>query len=107
MIAGPYRSGSDNPEQWKKNLHAMNEAAFAVFKKGHTPVIGVNMALPIIQAMGEEHYNDLMMPISLSLTDKCDAILRIGGPSKGADQEVERFVTKNLPVYYSLDEIQP
>lgn len=105
MIAGPYRSGSDDPRQWAQNLKAMNEYAHQVFLKGHIPVIGVNAALPVIEAAGEEHYEALMMPISLALAERCDAVLRIGGPSEGADQEVELIQKKGLPVYFSLEDI--
>ena len=47
MIAGPYRSGSNDPKVWQENLNAMNRVALQVFELGHTPIIGVNMALPI------------------------------------------------------------
>ena len=105
MIAGPYRSGSDNPALWQENLDAMNAAAWQVFRIGHIPVIGVNLALPVIQAAGEEHYEELMMPISLAIAERCDAVLRIGGPSGGADREVDSFRTRGLPIYTSLEEI--
>lgn len=105
MIAGPYRSGSQDPKVWEENLKQMNQFAHAVFLKGHTPVIGVNMALPIIREVGEEHYDALMMPISLALTEVCDAILRIGGPSTGADQEVDEFRKRGRPIYRTLSEI--
>jgi len=106
MIAGPYTSGSSDKEQWKKNHEELNKMAHQVFLMGHIPVIGVNAALPIIEAVGEDSFDDLMMPISLALAERCDAVLRIGGPSKGADQEVEVFLKKGLPVFYQLDEIE-
>ena len=84
MVSGPYRSDSDDPDVWKENLRSMNEAAYEVFKKGHTPLIGVNAALPIIAEAGEDKYEEIMMPISLALANICDAVLRIGGDSKGA-----------------------
>ncbi len=105
MIAGPYRSGSDDPDTWKSNLDAMNMAAYEVFKKGHTPIIGVNMALPVIESAGEDQYDSLMMPISLALALRCDAVLRIGGVSSGADREVKLFEERGLPVYTSLEEV--
>ncbi len=105
MIAGPYRHGSDDPIVWKQNLEAMNKAAYAVFQKGHIPIIGVNAALPIIETTGEHVYDEVMMPLSLELTRRCDAILRIGGSSNGADQEVQRFKDRDVPVYFSLEEI--
>lgn len=103
MIAGPYRSGSSDPKQWKANLSRLNEVAWQVFQKGHIPVIGVNIALPVIEAAGAEHYEEIMMPLSLALAEKCDAILRIEGISSGADKEVRLFEEKGLPVYHRLE----
>jgi hypothetical protein len=105
MVAGPYRSGSDNPEQWQSNLGKLNRAAIEVFNKGHLPIIGVNMALPVIQQAGSDKYSSIMMPLSLELAKRCDAILRIGGKSSGADQEVEIIRNKGGQVFLSPDEI--
>ena len=91
MVSGPYRGGARTEADRQANLDAMNRAAYEVFAKGHVPVIGVNMALPIIQVRGPEAYDEIMMPVSLALADRCDACLRIGGASRGADDEVERF----------------
>lgn len=105
MISGPYRRGAKTEADRQANLDAMNRAAYEVFRLGHVPVIGVNMALPIITVMGADRYDEIMMPVSLALVDRCDACLRIGGPSKGADDEVERFRAAGKPVYRRLDEI--
>ena len=105
MISGPYRAGSKTEADRQANLDAMNRAAYEVFRLGHVPVIGVNMALPIISVMGADRYDEIMMPVSLALVDRCDACLRIGGPSKGADDEMEQFRTAGKPVYRRLEEI--
>lgn len=105
MVSGPYRGGARTEADRQANLDAMNRAAYEVFAKGHVPVIGVNMALPIIQVRGPEAYDEIMMPVSLALADRCDACLRIGGASKGADDEVERFEAVGKPVYRRLDQI--
>jgi hypothetical protein len=105
MITGPYRSGADNPEQWQSNLAELNKVAVEILKKGHTPIIGVNMALPIIEQAGDDKYESIMMPLSLELAKRCDAVLRIGGPSTGADQEVEAIKSGSGKIYLSLDEI--
>jgi hypothetical protein len=68
-------------------------------------VVGVNLALPMIESAGASSWDEIMMPVSLALAERCDACLRIGGPSKGADEEVERFHARGLPVYRSVDEI--
>ena len=106
MIAGPYSSGAPSPEARAANLRVLNQAALEIFEMGHVPVIGVNMALPMIEAAGEGAYERIMMPLSLSLVDRCDACLRIGGASSGADEEAERFRRLGRPVFFSLDEIR-
>jgi hypothetical protein len=105
MIAGPYRGSSSDREAWAKNHQLLNRYALEVLRKGHIPVIGVNAALPMIEAAGMEHFDSIMMPVSLAVAERCDAVLRVGGASVGADQEVAIFVKKGLPVFYSPDEI--
>ena len=46
-----------------------------------------------------------MAPMSLALVARCDACLRIGGASRGADDEVKLFEAAGKPVYRSLAEI--
>jgi hypothetical protein len=105
MVSGPYRSGAASAAERARNLTELNRAALALFRAGHVPVIGVSVALPLIEAAGESAYDEIMMPLSLSLADRCDACLRVGGPSTGADQEAARFRATGRPVYASLDEV--
>ena len=107
MVAGPYGSGAATPAARAANLRAMNAAAHEVWKRGHVPVIGVNMALPLIEAAGDEQYEAIMMPLSLALAERCDAVLRIGGASQGADREVALIRAKGGRVFQSVAEIDP
>ncbi len=102
MIAGPYTATVSDAER-EANLQVLNQAALAVLRMGHTPVIGVNMALPVIAAGGG--YDEVMMPLSLALAERCDACLRVGGPSAGAEAEMDRFRARGLPIYAGLDEV--
>jgi len=101
-IAGPYSASTE--EQRNRNFDAMNIAAANVYRKGHIPFIGVNMALPIVAKGVVQDPYEAVMQISLAVIDKCDAILMIG-ESKGANREKDLIVSKGLPVYYSIDEI--
>lgn len=105
MVAGPYRSGAKDDDARTANLDAMNRAALAVWRLGHTPVIGVNMALPMIEAAGDDCYDDVMTPVSLALAERCDAILRIGGPSGGADKEVDIIRAKGGQVFTDIADV--
>jgi len=105
MISGPYSTNAPTPAARQSNLDAMNRAALEVFRRGHTPIVGVNLALPIIHIAGPSHFDELMMPISLAAAARCDAVLRIGGPSKGADDEAALFAAQGKPVYRNLSEV--
>lgn len=105
MISGPYSTGANNDADREANLLALNQAAYQVFRRGHVPIIGVNMALPVIQVAGPQMYDAIMMPLSLALADRCDAILRIEGLSRGADDEVERVRARGGHVYHGVEEI--
>jgi hypothetical protein len=106
LVAGPYATGAATPAERAANLRRLNEAALAVQRLGHVPVIGVNAALPLIELAGDAHYDAIMLPLSLALAERCDAVLRIGGTSSGADREVERIRARGGRVYRSLDEIR-
>jgi hypothetical protein len=106
MVAGPYSAGGADAARRAANLRVLNEAALALHRAGHVPVIGANMALPVIEAAGGgEAYQAIMMPLSLALAERCDACLRIGGASRGADDEMARFRAAGKPVYRSLEEV--
>jgi hypothetical protein len=63
------------------------------------------MALPVIGAAGDDQFDSIMMPLSLALAERCDAVLRVGGPSKGADREVELIRRKGGKVFREPAEI--
>jgi hypothetical protein len=111
LIAGPYRSGTnDDPEKIEANVHVMESFAVPIFKKGHVPMLGEWLALPLLRLagskqIGDEIFNEIFQPIAEMLLDKCDAVLRVGGPSQGADLMVDVGKNKGLKIYYELDEI--
>lgn len=111
LIAGPYRSGTnDDPELMHENLEKLEAMALPIFRKGHIPMIGEWVALPLLnlagsQKPGDEVWNEIQYPVAHRLLEKCDAVLRIPGASAGADQDVKIAKERCLKVYYNLDEI--
>jgi len=111
LIAGPYRSGTDNdPVRIKNNMDRLEAPALPIFKKGHVPMIGEWVANPLIKMAGSKEVGDsifteIQYPASHRVLAKCDAILRIEGASNGADQDVELAKKLGLKVYYDLNEI--
>jgi hypothetical protein len=39
------------------------------------------------------------------MLEKCDAVLRLEGASKGADEDVKKAKERGLKVYYSIDDV--
>jgi hypothetical protein len=111
LVAGPYRSGTDDrPELLEANVSAMLDVALRLFRVGHLPVLGEWFALPLIEhagsgRIGDDTFNEIFHPVSRRLIAKCDACLRIGGPSTGADEMVSLARQMNKPVYFKFEEV--
>ena len=111
LIAGPYRSGTgDDPEKIAANVRTMESYALPIFRLGHIPVLGEWFALPLVSLAGSRHigdetFNEIFHPIAERLLQKCDAVLRVGGASAGADLMVKVAHSRGLPVYAEIDHI--
>jgi hypothetical protein len=111
LIAGPYLSGTGgNPEKIAANRARLESFALPVYERGHLPLIGEWLALPIIHAAGgrspgDAVYSAYQYPVAHRLLDRCDAVLRIPGDSRGADMDVARARELGLPVYFEVDEL--
>lgn len=111
LIAGPYASGTDgDPERMAQNLRRLEEAAWPIFEAGHVPMIGEWVALPVLASAGASGPDDpladeVMYPTAERLLQHCDAVLRLPGASRGADQDVAIAQARGIPVYRSLEEI--
>jgi hypothetical protein len=104
LVAGPYRSGTDgDPAKMAANADAMYRAALDVFRKGHLPVTGEALALSLIELGGG--FDEVFHPIARRLVDRCDAVLRIGGPSTGADEMVARGRAAGARIVHSVAEL--
>ena len=112
LIAGPYRSGTQGDAALiANNLQRLEAAALQVYQRGHIPVIGEWLALPLAKAAGSQYLGDeisesLLYPVAHRLITRCDAIFRIEGESKGADQDIEVAKRLGLKIYRTLEEIE-
>ena len=111
LIAGPYRSGTnDDPVLIARNVEAMTDTALRLFRAGHLPLLGEWFALPLIEhagskGIGDAVFDEIFHPISRRLVQKCDACLRIGGPSKGADEMVALARSFDREVFFKLEDV--
>jgi hypothetical protein len=111
LIAGPYRSGTnDDPALIRKNVQEMESYALPIFRTEHIPILGEWLALPLValagsKNIGDQAFHEIFHPIAVRLLEKCDAVLRVGGPSTGADEMVRVGRSLGLKIYNSLNEI--
>jgi len=97
FISSPYTLG-DKLENVENSLKVADE----LMDKGITPFA------PLLN-----HYQDLILPrpekdwmdwdIEWMLT--CDAVLRLPGESKGADNEVRIAKAHKIPIFYDIDKL--
>lgn len=111
LISGPYMSGTNGVESAiASNLKAMEEYALPIFLKGHLAVVGEWLAWPLIRQAGgnshtSEQFAEYQYPVAHRLLEKCDAILRIPGQSKGADIEMDKAREMGKTIFMSFEEI--
>jgi hypothetical protein len=111
LVAGPYRSGTnDDPVLIAGNLEKLESVTLQLFRAGHTPMIGEWVALPLLRLAGsvrpgDAPYEEILYPVAQRLLQKCDAILRLEGASKGADEDVRIGRERGLSIYYRLQDV--
>jgi hypothetical protein len=125
LVAGPYRSGTDgDPARIQANVDAMTDVALTLFRRGHLPVMGEWFALPLIEAATASDathaagihgstsdapagtaFDEIFHPVAERVLARCDACLRIGGPSEGADRMVTVARRLGKVVFTDLAEV--
>lgn len=111
LVAGPYRSGTGGDATLiETNLRRLEQAALSIYRRGHVPLIGEWLALPLARAAGSSRIGDaiseeFLYPASRRLLSRCDAVLRIGGESNGADEDVRLAQHLGLRVYRDIAEV--
>ncbi len=111
LIAGPYLSGTNGDRaKIAANRARLEAQALPIYERGHLPMVGEWLALPIIHAAGGHEPGDAVFqayqyPVAHRLIERCDAVLRLPGESRGADMDVARARERGLQVYQAITEI--
>lgn len=113
LVAAPYRAGTeDDPWLIDANMAVMTEVALRLLRAGHLPIVSEWLALPLTEhagsgRIGDQIFNNISEAITTELLDRCDAILRIGGPSDDADDLVAAAWNLGKTVYFALEDVPP
>jgi hypothetical protein len=98
-VAGPLSSSGERLE----NVRNAIRAGVELIKLGYAPLVP---HLTHYMDGNDSLGHDTWLAVDLPWVETADALLRLPGPSKGADQEVERAKARGIPVAYSLEELQ-
>ena len=96
--------------RWRPTSKLSKRSRLPLYRAGHVPMIGEWVALPLLEqagsaGVGDPLYDEIVYPVANRLLARCDAVLRLPGKSKGADEDVRLARERNLPVYFSLGEV--
>ena len=88
---------------------SMRQASMELFRAGHVPVMVEWLAAPLVALSGldgaaDRTVDEIVHPLSERLLARCDAVLRVDGPSVPADAVVSLARARGLRVFFSLQE---
>ena len=96
-IASPYTKGDV-----AVNVHNALNIADKLAKLGFIPYVPI---WTHFWHLVSPHPYEFWTKMDLEFVKRCDCVLRIGGESKGADNEVIYAKSIGIPVYYSIEDI--
>ena len=96
-VAGPYRLGDVDA-----NVRCAMDAGTALLAMGHAPLVP---HLNHYWHLHAPHPERTWLDLDLAWLDVADAVLRLPGPSAGADRECEVARALEIPVFASLAEV--
>jgi hypothetical protein len=102
MVSVPTSAESEKSRD--ERVRALNRAAAEVLRRGHTPLVGVNAAAPVVEQAEVGDRYEAIMRICEALAERCDAVLLVG-ESGGACREAAVFERMGRPVYRSVEEL--
>jgi hypothetical protein len=96
-VSGPFTKGDRTV-----NVRNAMIAGKELMAKGHFPFVP---HLSFFFDLMFPHSWDHWMEFDLNFLDKCDALVRLPGESKGADIEVHHAQLQDIEVFYSTKEV--
>lgn len=98
FISGPFSIGGV-----EENLRKQIDASDKLITLGYNPLPLILYCYDI-ELVHPRDYN-MWIKLTLDFVQVCDCVLRVPGESKGADGEVAYAITHNIPVFYSIEDL--
>jgi hypothetical protein len=97
-VAGPISKGA----YWI-NVRNGVDMGHELMKRGYVPFVPM-MDFLMVFAYPETQY-EALLDYDFQVISRCDALLRIPGESAGADREIAFAHENNIPVFYTVDDL--
>ena len=94
-----YVSGPISQGNWLINIRLAVQSGERLRRAGFVPLVPHLIALA--ELCGSDATYEDWLALDLALLERCDALLRLPGPSVGADREVEHARALGLPVFFN------
>ena len=100
LVAGPYRSGTgDDPARIAANHAAIRRACLELFRAGHLPVNGEDLALPLAELAGSRTVGDAAFDeVFHPMGRRRSSVVRRSTCQPLASSSTSRTTTSGLPV---------
>ena len=85
-----------------ENTNNVIKIAEVLLRLGYIPYVP---HLTLLWHIVSPHPIDFWYDYDLNILERCDYILRLGGKSKGGDNEVKFAKKRNIPVCFSIREL--
>lgn len=99
-VAGPISCGD-----YLMNLRRGILAGVELIRRGYAPFIP-HLDYSAYMFAPEEMDYETRLRVDFDWIEKCDGVLRLSGESPGADREVELADSMDIPVFYSMDQLE-
>jgi hypothetical protein len=108
LVASPFLwQPGQEPAPVARDAGALGEIASRLLEAGHVAITGEMLALPIMAACsrGGASVDEILNAVLARIARRCDACLRVGGPSRAADEAARMIADLGLPVFRRVEDV--
>ena len=108
LVASPFLwQVGQEPALVARDGRALGDVATRLLEAGHVAIAGEMLALPIVAVSGRggAAVDEILHAVLARIARRCDACLRVGGPSRAADAAARMFHELGLPVFHRLADV--
>lgn len=109
LLASPKQTPNTSPKL-AAEIHQRQTVALHLCRMQRESTTNEWLSIPLMETSGttmmdDDIFENVFHPYAISLLEKCDAVVRTGGDSTGADAMVAMGKLKGKKIFYNLNEV--